>query len=150
MTFASAGQSMGASASATVPPVNIQGWFPLGLTGLNALQWGSLLQHHSLKASLLQCSAFFMVQFSHPYTATGETMVLTMWTFVGKVMSLLFNTLSSFWHICHRFSSKELESVNFMATITMLSDFGAQEKKICHCSTFNFFTLLFHPHQDVI
>ncbi|KAB0386095.1 hypothetical protein FD755_001051 [Muntiacus reevesi] len=53
-----------------------------------------LLQHHSSKASLLQCSAFFMVQLSHPYMTTGKTTALTRWTFVGKVMSLLFNILS--------------------------------------------------------
>ena len=50
----------------------------------------SLLWHHSSKASILQCSAFFMVQFSHPYMTTGKTIALTRWTFVGKVMSLLF------------------------------------------------------------
>ena len=54
----------------------------------------SLLQHHSSKASILQHSAFFMVQFSHPYVTTGKTMALTRQTFVGKVMSLLFNMLS--------------------------------------------------------
>ena len=54
----------------------------------------SLLQHHSLKASILQCSAFFMVWFSHPYMTIGITIALTRWTFVGKVMSLLFNMLS--------------------------------------------------------
>ena len=54
----------------------------------------NLLQHHSSKASILRCSAFFMVQLSHPYMTTGKT--LTIWTFVGKVMSLLFNTLSRF------------------------------------------------------
>ena len=54
----------------------------------------SLLQHHSSKASILRCSAFFMVQLSHPYMTTGKT--LTIWTFVDKVMSLLFNTLSRF------------------------------------------------------
>ena len=54
----------------------------------------SLLQYHSLKASILWCSAFFMVQLSHPYMATGKTIPLTRWTFVGKVMSLLFNMLS--------------------------------------------------------
>ena len=56
----------------------------------------SLLQHHSSKASILHCSAFFMVQFSHPFMATGETIALTIWTFVGKVISLLFNTLFRF------------------------------------------------------
>ena len=54
----------------------------------------SLLQHHTSKASILQRSAFFTVQFSHPYTTTGKTIALTRWTFVGKVMSLLFNMLS--------------------------------------------------------
>ena len=54
----------------------------------------SLLQHHSSKASILQCSAFFIVQFSHPYMTTGTTIALTRWTFVGKIMSLLFNMLS--------------------------------------------------------
>ena len=54
----------------------------------------SLLQHHSLKASILQRSAFFTVQFSHPYMTTKKTIALTRWTFVGKVMSLLFNMLS--------------------------------------------------------
>ena len=54
----------------------------------------SLLQHHSSKASILQCSAFFTVQLSHPYMTSGKTVALTRWTFVGKVMSLLLNMLS--------------------------------------------------------
>ena len=56
----------------------------------------SLLQHHSWKASILQCSAFFMIQLSQPYMTNGKTIVLTIWTFVGKVMSLFFGTLSRF------------------------------------------------------
>ena len=56
----------------------------------------SLLQHHSLKASILRHLAFFLVQLSHPYMTTGKTIALTIWTFVSKVMSLLFNTLSRF------------------------------------------------------
>ena len=56
----------------------------------------SLLQHHNLKASVLQCSTFFMVQLSHPYMTTAKTRALTRWTFVGKLMSWLFNMLSSF------------------------------------------------------
>ena len=55
----------------------------------------NLLQHHSSKASILQCSAYFTVQFSHPYMTTGKTIALTRWNFVGKVMSLPFNMLSS-------------------------------------------------------
>ena len=54
----------------------------------------SLLQHHSSKVSVLQCSAFFIVRLSHPYMTTGKTIALTRWTFVGKVISLLFNMLS--------------------------------------------------------
>ena len=67
-----------------------------GLVDLLAVQGTlkSLLQHHSSKASILQCSAFFIVQFSHPYMTTGKTIVLTRWTFVGKIVSLLFNMLS--------------------------------------------------------
>ena len=68
-------------------------WFDL-LTVQGTLK--SLLQHHSLKASILWLSAFFMVQLSHPYVTTGKTIALTIWTFVSKVMSLLFKTLSRF------------------------------------------------------
>ena len=56
----------------------------------------SLLQHHDSKASILQCSAFFMVQLLHPYMTIGKTIALIIWTFSGKVMSLLFNTMSRF------------------------------------------------------
>ena len=93
--FTSGGQSIGASAS--VLPMNIQDWFPLGWTGLISLQskgLKSLLQHHSSKASILQCSAFFMIQVSHPYMTTGKTIAFTRQTFVSKVVSLLFNMLS--------------------------------------------------------
>ena len=70
--------------------------FRMDLLDLLAVQGtlNSLLQHHSSKASILQCSAFFTVQLSHPYMTTGITIVLTRQTFVGKVMSLLFNMLS--------------------------------------------------------
>ena len=72
--------------------------FRMDWLGLLAVQGTvkSLLQHHSLKASILQHSAFFIVQLSHPYMATGKTIALTSWTFVGKVLSLLLNTLSRF------------------------------------------------------
>ena len=80
-------QSIGTSASASVLPMNIQDRFPLGLTSLISLQskgLSSLLQHHSSKASVLWCSAFFMVQLSHPYMTTGKTIALTRQTFVAK------------------------------------------------------------------
>ena len=94
----------------------------------------SLLQHHSLKASILQHSAFFMVQHSHLYTTTGKTIALTIQTFVGKMMSLLFNMLSRF---VIAFFPKEQASSNFMAAVTIRSDYGAQENKICHCFHFS-------------
>ena len=95
--FTSGGPSTGTSAS--VLPMNIQDRFPLGLTGLQSKSLAvqgtltSLLQYHSSKESILQRSAFFMVQLSHPYMTTGKTIALTRQTFVGKVISLLFNIL---------------------------------------------------------
>ena len=98
--FALGGQSIGASASAPVLPMNIQGQFPLRIDwfDLLAVQWTlkGLLQHHNSKASVLQHSAFFMGQHSHPFMTTGKTIALTRQTFVGKVISLLFNTLPTF------------------------------------------------------
>ena len=72
--------------------------FKIGRLDLLAVQGTlkSLLQHHSSKASVLQCSALLMVQFSHPHMTTGKTIALTIWTFVHKVMSLLFSILSRF------------------------------------------------------
>ena len=95
--FTSGDQSIGVSASASVLPMNTQDWSPLGWTGWISLQFKghkSFLQHHSWKASILQHSAFFIVQLSHPYMTLGKTIALTRWTFAGKVMSLLFNMLS--------------------------------------------------------
>ena len=86
----------------------------------------SFLQHHSSKASILQCSAFFIVQLSHPHMTTGKTIALTRWTFVGKVMSLLFNMLS---RLLITFLPKHA-SFNFLAAITICSDFGAPENKV--------------------
>ena len=83
------------SASASVLPMNIQDWFPVRTDWLDLLAvqgtLKSLLQHHTSKASILRPSAFFIVQLSHPYMTIGKTIALTRWTFVGKVMSLLFN-----------------------------------------------------------
>ena len=82
----------------------------------------SLLQHHSSKASILWRSAFFTVQLSHPHVTTGKTIALTRWTFVGKVMSLLFNMLSRLV-LTFLPRSKHL----FIAAITIFSGFGAQK-----------------------
>ena len=95
--FTSGGQSIGASASAPVLPMNIQVWFPLELTNLISLQSKGLLRVFS--NITVQKYQFVGAQLSlwsnsHPYMTTGKTIALTRWTFVGKVMSLLFNSLS--------------------------------------------------------
>ena len=104
--FTWGGQSIGVSASASVLPMNTQDWSPLEWTGwisfrmdwLNLLAvqgtLKSLLQHHSSKASILRCSAFFTAQLSHLYMTAGKTIALTRWTLIGKVMSLLLSMLS--------------------------------------------------------
>ena len=97
--FTLGGQSTGASAS--VLPVNIQDWFPLGWTGWLSFQSKGLstvfsnttIQNSWRISSLLWHSTFFIVQLSHPYMTTGKTIALTRWIFVAKVMSLLFNML---------------------------------------------------------
>ena len=101
--FTSGGQSIGVSVS--VLPMNIQDWFPLGLTGLISLLPNGLSRVFPNttvpKASILQRSAFFMVQLSHPCMTTRKIIALTVWTFVGQVLSLLFNILhgSNFIHV---------------------------------------------------
>ena len=120
------------SASASVLPMNIQGKFPLQdipFSGFDHLAvQGTLksLLYHNLKATIRQRAAFFMVQ--HPHTTTGKTIALTVQTFVGKVMSLFFNTLS-------RLSKLLFQGVsvfNFMAVVTLQSDFGVQERDLYH------------------
>ena len=88
------------------------------------------LQHHSSKASVLRRSAFFIVQLSHPYMTTGKTIALTRWTFVGKVMSLLFNMLS---RLVITFLPRSKRLLISWLQSTICSDFGAQENKVCHC-----------------
>ena len=96
--IASGGQSVEVSALASVLPMNTQDRSPLGMVWLDLLAvqgtLKSLLQHHSSEASILQCSAFFIIQLSHPYVITGKTTVLTRQTFVDKVMALFFDMLS--------------------------------------------------------
>ena len=105
--FASGGQSIGVSTSASVLPMNIQDWFLLGLTGLSpycpsdSQEFSPAPQFKTINSSVL---AFFMVQLSHPYMTTGKTIALTRWNFVDKVMSLLFNMLS---RLVNNFPSKE-------------------------------------------
>ena len=102
--FASGGQSIAASASASCLLQHSCQWilrvdfFKIDWFDLLAVQGSlkSLLQHHSSNASILWCSAFFMGQLSHSYMTTGKTVALIIWIFVSKVVSLLFNTLSRF------------------------------------------------------
>ena len=97
--FTSGGQSIGVSASAPVLPMNIRDWFPLGCIGLISLLSKGLSRVFSNttlpKALILWSWVFSTVQLSYPYMTAGKTIALTRWTFVGKVMSLLFSMLSS-------------------------------------------------------
>ena len=100
-------------------------WFhPLAVQGTLT----SLLQHHSSKESILRRSAFFIVQLSHPYMTTGKTTALTRWTFVGKIMSLLFNMLSRSV-IAFLPRSKCL----LVSAVTICSDFGVPQNKVSNC-----------------
>ena len=137
---------LGVSALASVLPMNIQ-WlisFKIDWLDLLAVQGTlkSLLQHRSLKASIPRCPAFFMVQFLHPYMTTGKSIVLTIQTLIGKVMCLLFNTLSRFV-IAFLPRSKCLD---FEAAVTVHSDFGAPKIKVCHC--FHFYCPFYLPWND--
>ena len=132
------GQSIGASDSASVLAMNIQGWNPLWLTGFVLGTLKSLLQHHSLKASILWSSAFFIVQLSHPYMITKKTIVLTRWTFVSTVMSLLSDTLSMFF-IAFLPRSKHL----LIPWLQSPSAVILESKKVKSVSLFPLFTLLF-------
>ena len=96
---------------------------------LLAIQWTlrSLSQHHSSKASILRRSAFFIVQLSHPYMTTGKTIALTGQTFVGKLMSLLFNMMS---RLVIALLPRSKLSFNFTVAVTICSDFRAQENSL--------------------
>ena len=136
--FPSGGQSIGASASASVLPSNEYSglisfridWFDL-LAVQGTLK--SLLQHHSSKASILQHSACFMIQLAHLYLTTGKTIALTRQIFVSKVVSLLFNMPSRL--VGYSFTSKEQASFNFMAAVTICSDLEPQKIKSATVST---------------
>ena len=94
--FISGGQTIGVSASRPVLLMNTQDWSPLEWTGWISLQSKGLsrvFSHTTVQKHQLRHSGFFVVQLSHPYTTTGKTIALTRWTFVGKVMSLLFNMI---------------------------------------------------------
>ena len=130
LLFASGDQSIGASAS--ILPMNIQDWFPKVdwfdfLVVQGTLK--SLFQHRSSKASILWCSALFMVQLWYPYMTTGKTIALTTWIFVGKVLSLLFNMLPRLV-IAFLPRSKRLY---FHGCNHHHQCFGAQKNKVSQC-----------------
>ena len=174
--FASGGWSTGASALASVLPNEYSGLISFRMDWFDVLAvqgtLKSLLQHHSSKASILQLSAFLMVQLSHPYMTTGKTIALTKWTFVVKVRSLLFNTLSSFVRAliprskCLLISWLQSPSTVILEPKKMKSDtVSTFSSSICHevmrpdviIFAFgmlnvkpDFFTLLFHLHQEAL
>ena len=130
--FALAGQNIGVSASASVLPMNIQLIsFRMDWLDLLAVQGTlkSLLQHHSSKTSILCHSAFFMVQLSYPHMTTGKIIALTIQTVVGKVTSLLFNTLSWFFVVFLPRSKHLLISWLQSASAVILE----QKNKVSHC-----------------
>ena len=130
--FASGGQNIGVSASASVLLMNIQDWSPLGWTDLHAVQ-GTLKSSPTPQFKSINSLAlsFLRVQLSHPYMTIGKTISLTRWTFVGKVMSLHFNMLSRFV-IAFLPKSKRL-LISWVQSVTICSDFGAPQNKVCHC-----------------
>ena len=131
--ISSGGQNIGVSASASVLPNEYSRLISFRMDWLDFLAvqgtLKSLLQHHSSKASILQCSAFFTVQLSHPYMTTGKTIALTRWTFVGKVTSLLFNMLS---RLVITFLPRS-KCLLISCCSHHLRDFEAKENKVCHC-----------------
>ena len=130
--FTSGGQSIGVSISASNEYSGLIS-FRMGWLDLLAVQGTlkSLLQHHSSKASILQCSAFFIVQLSYQYTTTGKTIAVTRWTFVGKIMSLLFNMLS---RLVKAFLSRS-KCLLISWLQYHLQGFWSPKNKISHCWT---------------
>ena len=130
------GQSIGASASALPMSIGLISfridWFDL-LAVQRTLK--SLLQHHSLKASILWCSAFFMVQLSHLYITIGKTIALMIQTFVSKVMSLLFNMLSRF--VMAFFPRSKCLLISWLQAPSTVILEPKKKKRICHCFHFS-------------
>ena len=131
--FATGGQSIGVSASASVLQMNLQDWFPLGRTGWISLQSKGLSRAFSnttIQKHILQPSAFFIAQPSYPYMTTGENIALTRWTFIGKVMSLLIIILFRLV-IAFLPRSKHL----LISWLQSLSELILEPHKnnICHC-----------------
>ena len=143
--FPSGGQSIGVSASASVLPMNIQDWFPLGWTGwISLLSKGSwvvksLLQQHNSKASIFQCSAFFMVQLSHLYMTAEKTIALTIRTFASQVMSLGIEMGPLYWE-CRVLASEPIGKSTlwaFLRHVLTFSEAGLFTSLSLHPETFS-------------
>ena len=131
------GPSIGVSASASVLPMNTQHWSPLGWTGWNSLHSKELSRVFS--STTVEKHQFFGTQPLWFNMTAGKTIALTIQTFVGKVMSLLFNMLSGF--VIAFLPRSRLASFNFVTAVTIHNYFGARENKIRHCN--HFFPLSF-------
>ena len=146
--YTSGGQRIGVSTSTSVLPMNIQDWFPLGLTGWISLQSKGLSRvfssNQSLKTSILQCSVFFMVQLLHPYMTTGKYIALTRWTFVvleGKCQFLVDNFNSGlcwpFFSLCRDVSLTSPSSVfwppNFLIPFCCLGASASLQEEASNC-----------------
>ena len=131
--FASSGQSYWSFSFSISPSNEYSGLisFKMDWLDLLAVQGTikSLLQHHSSKASIFWCSAFFMVQLSHPYVTTGKTIALTRWNFIGKVMTLLFNMLSK---LVITFLPRN-KHLSFHSCSQHLQWFWSPRNKVSHC-----------------
>ena len=130
--FASSGQSIGASASASVLPMNIKGWFPLGLADLISLLSKGLSRVFS-NTTVWKHQPFLYgltLTFIHDYWK--KIKALTIWTFFGKVMSLIFNTLSMF--VIAFLPRSKCFLISWLQSLSWALDIGAQENKVCHCS----------------
>ena len=142
--FTSSGQRIEILASASILPMNIQGLISFRMDWLDLLAvqgtLKSLLQHYNSKAAILRCSAFFIVQLSHLYMTTRKTIASTRQTFVGKVMSLIFNMLS---RLVIAFLSRSKHSLISWLQSPSTSDFGAPQNKVCHC----FHCFLIYCHE---
>ena len=130
--FESGGQRIGASTSASVLPMNIKDWFPLGWIGVISLlsrRFSAVFSSTTVqKYQFIWCSAFFIFQVSYLYMTTGKIIVFIIWISVSKVMSFLFNKLSQFVKT-FLLRSRLL----IMAAVTICSEFRAQEEVTCHC-----------------
>ena len=129
--FAAGGQNIGSFSFSISPSNEYSGLISFRVDWLDLLAGLSrVLQHHSSKASILLCSAFFIVQLSHLYMTAGKTITLTKQTFVGKVISLLFNMLSRI--VIAFLPRRKCLLISWLESPSAVI-FGAPQNKVCHC-----------------